>query len=108
AGTAGRPALDTGADVRAARAGAIAAYRAGARAAARVHEAQQGDRPALPGARPAAEEDTGAGRTDGTRQQPYAGDQPPYSAEPGGGGPPGRTADPYGERGAPWHGAAPR
>ncbi|MFR9794440.1 protein kinase [Streptomyces sp. MS06] len=46
-------------DVRAARAGAIAAYRAGARAAARVQEAQPGQtarqdgRTALPGGRPA-------------------------------------------------------
>ncbi|WP_345046804.1 protein kinase, partial [Streptomyces rameus] len=53
-GAAGQPVLETGADVRAARAGAIAAYRAGARAAARVHEAQHNERPALPGARPPA------------------------------------------------------
>ncbi|MFE2331286.1 protein kinase [Streptomyces coelicoflavus] len=45
-------ALEAGGDARAARAGAIAAYRAGARAAARVQEAQNG-RAALPGARPA-------------------------------------------------------
>ncbi|WP_328562239.1 protein kinase [Streptomyces coelicoflavus] len=44
--------LDAGTDARAARAGAIAAYRAGTRAAARVQEAQNG-RAALPGARPA-------------------------------------------------------
>ena len=47
---------ETGGDVRAARAGAIAAYRAGARAAARVQEAQQNGRAALPGARPAPED----------------------------------------------------
>ncbi|WP_153182870.1 protein kinase, partial [Streptomyces sp. E5N298] len=44
--------LDAAGDARAARAGAIAAYRAGARAAARVQEAQNGHA-ALPGARPA-------------------------------------------------------
>ncbi|QUW93218.1 protein kinase [Streptomyces sp. V17-9] len=52
--------LDAGGDARAARAGAIAAYRAGARAAARVQEAQNG-RAALPGARPAPD----AARADG-------------------------------------------
>ncbi|UJA09944.1 protein kinase [Streptomyces collinus] len=88
-GPAGRRALESGDDIRAARAGAIAAYRAGARAAARVQEAQQGGRPALPGARPPAEVEAGG---DGT----------------GGGPPPGRIADPYGVRGAPWHGATPR
>ncbi|MFI0807441.1 protein kinase [Streptomyces echinatus] len=100
-GPAEQPALESGADVRAARAGAIAAYRAGARAAARVHEAQQSGRPALPGARPPAEDDTGAGRGDGTGR-------PSYPAEAGAVPPPGRIADPYGVRGAPWHGAAPR
>ncbi|MFF5494867.1 protein kinase [Streptomyces aquilus] len=67
----------TGGDVRAARAGAIAAYRAGARAAARVQEAQQNGHAALPGARPSPEEGptTGAG-ADG-------GPTPPYG--PGGG-----------------------
>ncbi|NEA99910.1 protein kinase [Streptomyces sp. SID13726] len=50
---------DGGTDIRAARAGAIAAYRAGARAAARVQEAQNG-RAALPGARPAPENDPAA------------------------------------------------
>lgn len=89
-GPSGRQALESGDDIRAARAGAIAAYRAGARAAARVQEAQQGGRPALPGARPPAEVEAGGG--DGT----------------GGGTPPGRIADPYGVRGAPWHGATPR
>lgn len=67
-------ALDSAGDVRAARAGAIAAYRAGARAAARVQEAQQSGRPALPGARPAPE---GDGPAPGTV-------------------PPGQIADPYG------------
>ncbi|MFD6907814.1 protein kinase [Streptomyces sp. NPDC060077] len=65
-------ALDSAGDVRAARAGAIAAYRAGARAAARVQEAQESGRTALPGARPDP-------------------DGPPPGA-----GPPGQIADPYG------------
>ncbi|EMF26463.1 Ser/Thr protein kinase, partial [Streptomyces gancidicus BKS 13-15] len=72
-------------DVRAARAGAIAAYRAGARAAARVQEAQQGSR-ALPGARPASDE--GAG------QRPSS--------------PPGQIADPYGVAAPGRPGTAPR
>ncbi|MCO4699518.1 protein kinase [Streptomyces sp. RO-S4] len=76
-------ALDSAGDVRAARAGAIAAYRAGARAAARVQEAQQGTRAALPGARPASDE--GTGQT-----------------------PPGQIADPYGVAASGWHGATPR
>ncbi|MER6470325.1 protein kinase [Streptomyces collinus] len=100
-GPAGRRALESGDDIRAARAGAIAAYRAGARAAARVQEAQQGGRPALPGARPPAEVEAGGG--DGTGGGP----QSPYSAGPAG-APPGRIADPYGVHGAPWHGATPR
>lgn len=54
-GEAPRGALETGDDIRAARAGAIAAYRAGARAAARVQEAQHNGRAALPGAHPAPE-----------------------------------------------------
>ncbi|WP_460081942.1 serine/threonine-protein kinase, partial [Streptomyces variabilis] len=66
-------------------AGAIAAYRAGARAAARVQEAQQGSR-ALPGERPAPEE--GAGQRPST--------------------PPGQIADPYGVAASGWHGATPR
>ncbi|MER8059232.1 MULTISPECIES: protein kinase [unclassified Streptomyces] len=66
AGTAGQRALESGADIRAARAGAIAAYRAGARAAARVQEAQQDERAALPGARRPTEDDTAAGRAAGS------------------------------------------
>ncbi|WP_067018847.1 protein kinase [Streptomyces dysideae] len=87
-GVVERRALENGGDVRAARAGAIAAYRAGARAAARVQEAQQNGRAALPGARPASEGNhAGTGNTT----------------------PPGQIADPYGVQ-APtsWHGAAPR
>lgn len=84
----------SGNDIRAARAGAIAAYRAGAQAAARVQETRQGERAALPGARtpeggPAGPEGAGNG----------AG---PYDDGPG------RVADPYGVNGAPWHGASPR
>ncbi|MFI1072563.1 protein kinase [Streptomyces puniciscabiei] len=101
AGQAGQRPLENGADIRAARAGAIAAYRAGARAAARVQEARESGRPALPGARPPAEGDTGAARADGTPQSPYSGG-------PGATTPPGRIADPYGVQGAPWHGASPR
>ncbi|MFJ3233344.1 protein kinase [Streptomyces sp. NPDC086787] len=97
AGTSAEPArraAESGGDIRAARAGAIAAYRAGARAAARVHEAQQNGRVALPGARPPAE-----GGTDAPA--------PPYATGPGT-APPGRSADPYGVRADPWHGATPR
>ncbi|MQY35297.1 hypothetical protein SRB17_32700 [Streptomyces sp. RB17] len=100
-GPAGQGPLENGTDIRAARAGAIAAYRAGARAAARVQEARQSGRAALPGARPPAEGDAGAARADGTPQ-------PPYSGGPGSTTPPGRIADPYGVQGAPWHGASPR
>lgn len=78
--------IESGDDIRAARAGAIAAYRAGARAAARVQESQRGGRAALPGARTPAEGEI---------------------AEEGG-NPPGYVADPYGVAGRPWHGAAPR
>ncbi|MFE1069801.1 protein kinase [Streptomyces sp. NPDC058783] len=83
--------LDAGGDARAARAGAIAAYRAGARAAARVQEAQNG-RAALPGARPAPDAaradgpGTGGGRpgvTAGSGGAPYPVDREAVSgAEP--------------------------
>ncbi|MER6925599.1 protein kinase, partial [Streptomyces spiralis] len=79
-GALARRAPQSGDDVRAARAGAIAAYRAGARAAARVHEAQQSARAALPGARPPAE-----GRI----------------------GPPGQIVDPYGVRAPSWNNGTP-
>ncbi|MET7690061.1 protein kinase [Streptomyces sp. NPDC005483] len=116
---------DGGTDIRAARAGAIAAYRAGARAAARVQEAQNG-RAALPGARPAPEAgpaartrgaDPAVQTNGGVPQSPYPSAnglaQSPYPAVGGveqapGGGAAGRTADPYGVRPAPWHGAVPR
>lgn len=92
-------------DPRAARTGAIAAYRAGARAAARVQEAQWSDQ-ALPGGSPAP--DSGpAPYGDGPARSPYVPGQ-----STGSGAPPGRIADPYGVRGAPrttaWHDAAPR
>ncbi|MFI8894700.1 protein kinase [Streptomyces paradoxus] len=94
-------------DPRAARAGAIAAYRAGARAAARVQEAQQGGRAALPGARPAPDGGT-APYGSGPAQSPYI---PGQGTAPGA-VPPGRIADPYGVGGSPrttaWHGATPR
>lgn len=54
AGAPGRQSREDSAGIRAARAGAIAAYRAGARAAARVHEGPESGRPMLPGARPPA------------------------------------------------------
>ncbi|WP_210572866.1 protein kinase [Streptomyces sp. GESEQ-4] len=131
-----RRAPDIGGDIRAARAGAIAAYRAGARAAARVQEAEQSSRAALPGARPSPE-GTPHAQTDGSTQRPYAdgAQQPPYApgsdasnlrpASETGVDPspypydhgldippnslaPGEIADPYGVGGASWHGAAPR
>ncbi|MFJ8188455.1 protein kinase [Streptomyces sp. NPDC096094] len=70
---------DSGGDARAARAGAIAAYRAGARAAARVQEAQNG-RAALPGARPAP--DNGTGRPSGAPGTGPVGARPSYAAGP--------------------------
>ncbi len=91
-------------DVRAARAGAIAAYRAGARAAARVQETQPG-RPALPGARPPAEDERGAAQANGSAQLPYSGGKGVEHTT--GTTPPGQIADPYGVRNTAWHGAAP-
>ncbi|WP_330306772.1 MULTISPECIES: protein kinase [unclassified Streptomyces] len=98
---AGRRALEAGgaggaggaeADIRAARAGAIAAYRAGARAAARVQEEQRGNQVALPAPRPSTPSEQA-----GTAGQSAA------SA------PPGQIADPYGVGGGTtWHGAQPR
>ncbi|MFE6405609.1 protein kinase [Streptomyces sp. NPDC057837] len=94
-------------DPRAARAGAIAAYRAGARAAARVQEAQQNGRAALPGARPAPDGGPGP-HGNGSAHTPYV---PGQGTAPDA-SPPGRIADPYGVGGKPrttaWHGAAPR
>ncbi|MFF5182762.1 protein kinase [Streptomyces sp. NPDC000345] len=87
-------AVETGGDIRAARAGAIAAYRAGARAAARVQEAQQNGRAALPGTRTPAENANGA-VTASPYGAPGSGAVDPPSAAAG------RIADPYGVRGAP-------
>lgn len=86
-----RRALETGGDIRAARAGAIAAYRAGARAAARVQEAEQSGRTALPGARPSIE---AAGDTGDTGGGAYGAGVERGPATP----PPGQIADPYGVR----------
>ncbi|MFC9291809.1 protein kinase, partial [Streptomyces sp. NPDC057052] len=102
-GTVARRPMETGGDIRAARAGAIAAYRAGARAAARVHEAQQGGRAALPGARTPVEGDTGTGPgVAGVAPSPYVLGSGPEQG-PGGArsAPPGQIADPYGVGGAP-------
>ncbi|MDQ0775069.1 hypothetical protein QF026_003535 [Streptomyces aurantiacus] len=128
-------ALDAGGDVRAARAGAIAAYRAGARAAARVQEEQRGGgrNAALPAPRSlSAGSDTEAGRSPhqivnqvpghvpGQIENQVQGHVPdqisgPVSGPGAGQGvehtaPPGQIADPYGVGGMPgaWHGAAPR
>ncbi|MFF2844972.1 protein kinase [Streptomyces sp. NPDC058001] len=75
-------------DARAARAGAIAAYRAGARAAARVNEEQRGG--------------GSGGLPEGLTPTP--------SPEPDRADPHGRITDPYGVRRPPgtWHGALPR
>ncbi|MEU6377636.1 protein kinase [Streptomyces sp. NPDC046909] len=118
-----RAAVETGGDVRAARAGAIAAYRAGARAAARVQEAQQNGRAALPGARSAPEGDP-AVRAGGPTP-PYdlangvgfaPGSEPVSGAVQAGrdersrtsASPPGQIADPYGVRTDRQHGTVAR
>ncbi|MFE0962195.1 protein kinase [Streptomyces fungicidicus] len=101
-------ALDSAGDVRAARAGAIAAYRAGARAAARVQEAQQDGRAALPAARPAPEHGGPAAAPrygPGPAQQPYV-SRPGDEAAPA--GPPGQIADPYGVGATGRQGTLPR
>ncbi|MBQ0883731.1 protein kinase [Streptomyces sp. RM72] len=113
--------LDAAGDARAARAGAIAAYRAGARAAARVQEAQNGHA-ALPGARPAPDDTsragdpgtraghpgfaTGPGSPHNDADDPGPGD--PAASGDAAAGPPGQIADPYGVRTTSWHGAPPR
>ncbi|NMI60369.1 protein kinase [Streptomyces sp. RLA2-12] len=74
-----RRALEAGGDARAARAGAIAAYRAGARAAARVHEQQRGGPAALPAPRPAPAED---GSAPGTQASGQSGEQRPETPPP--------------------------
>ncbi|MEU3740690.1 protein kinase [Streptomyces sp. NPDC032198] len=123
------PAPEPGSDVRAARTSAIAAYRAGARAAARVSEVEGRRDPAsrggteLPGPRtggsygeslgfgeggdPAgAEGREGYEGYDGEGQRGYGAEQRRGEAEAEAAG---RILDPYGVAGAkPWHGALPR
>ncbi|MFC5202407.1 protein kinase [Streptomyces kaempferi] len=95
-----RRALDAGGDARAARAGAIAAYRAGARAAARVHEQQRGGPAALPAPRPAPPADSPAPPAQATGHIVEPRPETP---------PPGQIADPYGvAHTRAWHGAQPR
>ena len=94
-----RRAVDTGEDIRAARAGAIAAYRAGARAAARVQEAQNG-RAALPGARPSPEGDPAARANGSAQRAPYPAAEGAEQPYPGGNGVEqqpyaGATGEPY-------------
>ncbi|MFE1860158.1 protein kinase [Streptomyces anandii] len=103
AGALARRAPGSGDDVRAARAGAIAAYRAGARAAARVQEAQQSARAALPGARQPGGDERPSDRFAETSHGTVTGPD-----ERGRSTPPGRIADPYGVRPTPWNGTTPR
>ncbi|OQD52623.1 serine/threonine protein kinase [Streptomyces phaeoluteigriseus] len=100
-GAVARRPVETGGDIRAARAGAIAAYRAGARAAARVQEAQQGGRTALPGARTPVEGDTGTGIAGAAPSPSRPRQWPGAGAGWRGGTSPGQSADPYGVGGAP-------
>ncbi|MFJ8936940.1 protein kinase [Streptomyces sp. NPDC102365] len=101
-------ALEAGGDVRAARAGAIAAYRAGARAAARVQEEERGGgNAALPAPRSlSGTGDAETGQVPGPISGRIAGQGVEHTS------PPGQIADPYGVGGAEmpgaWHGAAPR
>ncbi|MEU3245665.1 protein kinase [Streptomyces sp. NPDC006875] len=95
-----RRAIEAGGDARAARAGAIAAYRAGARAAARVHEQQRGAPAALPAPRPAPPADAAAPPAQASG---HIVEQRPETP------PPGQIADPYGvAHTRAWHGAQPR
>lgn len=88
----------TGGDIRAARAGAIAAYRAGARAAARVQEAQQSGRAALPGpGAPVTPYALGGGPA--LPGRPVTGDVRAGREEAPAPPPPGQIVDPYGVRG---------
>ena len=97
AAAAGQRALESGGDVRAARAGAIAAYRAGARAAAQVQEEQRGGRS---GALPAPRSRPAEGEAETEQTSGFGVEHTPT---------PGQIADPYGVgRPSSWHGAAPR
>nr|WP_237330747.1 protein kinase [Streptomyces sp. BA2] len=83
-------------DARAARTSAIAAYRAGARAAARVSEDEGRRGPELPGPRAGGDSAGAEGYDEGGRSG--------GEAEAAG-----RILDPYGVGGTkPWHGAVPR
>ncbi|MFE2535880.1 protein kinase [Streptomyces sp. NPDC059371] len=103
-------------DVRAARAGAIAAYRAGARAAARVQGERRGDPLALPAPRPSApDERTGQdSRYGASPHTPGSQAHTPQHLPGQGGGaqshsvPPGQIADPYGVGGTGRYGVQPR
>ncbi|WP_329137103.1 protein kinase [Streptomyces sp. NBC_00670] len=108
----GPRALEAGDDVRAARAGAIAAYRAGARAAARVQEEERNSRAALPAPRPAnslppgrPESGAGAADRDGGPEavppQALPGQDPAHGVEQAPAPVPGQIADPYGVLGRP-------
>ncbi|MEW2133384.1 protein kinase [Streptomyces sp. NPDC005435] len=104
-GASGRRALESGEDIRAARAGAIAAYRAGARAAARVQESQDGHRAALPGARTPepGETDAETYAAEGRARSPYPEPRPAGPSAAGSQG-----AEPVvGPYGAERQGAAP-
>ncbi|MGW7077028.1 protein kinase [Streptomyces sp. NPDC054866] len=90
------PAPEPGDDARAARTSAIAAYRAGARAAARVSEDEGRRGPELPGPRAGGDSAGAEGYDEGDRSG--------GEAEAAG-----RILDPYGVGGTkPWHGAVPR
>ncbi|WP_349411121.1 protein kinase [Streptomyces sp. MH191] len=108
----GPRAPENGDDVRAARAGAIAAYRAGARAAARVQEEERSSRAALPAPRPAhslppggpASEGGAPGAHGGPRGAGPAGtpeQDPALGVEQAPSPAPGQIADPYGVLGRP-------
>lgn len=89
------PSPEPGGGVRPARNSAIAAYRAGARAAARVSEDEGRRGSELPGPR------SGAERHDSGERRHSSGETEAEAA--------GRILDPYGVAGAkPWHGAVPR
>ncbi|MDG9716885.1 protein kinase [Streptomyces sp. DH24] len=102
AGPAGlsRGPVDPTADIRAARAGAIAAYRAGARAAARVQEGQNG-RTALPGTRPAPDTAPPEGIRPALDGPVPPGASAPYLPPEQGAAVPARSVPPAAEAGAP-------
>ncbi|MET7985515.1 protein kinase [Streptomyces sp. NPDC005281] len=106
---------DAGDDIRAARAGAIAAYRAGARAAARVQGDRRGDPLALPAPRSSApgEQTAQDGRYGTSPHSSEAQVNPPQLPGQDGrqhphGTPPGQIADPYGVGGTGRYGVQSR